>query len=148
MRYIRNIKQPEKVFEEMGYIKVHNGWVKYFDIPYQEKYNIERFHIVGDKIHIDGLRNNLHFVRRDTHGFLKYLIDTEVDTMLFVYQEQRKERKKEHLRNNPPNPNKKKKLKPEYAQNAYALQKMNLNANFKRPFHKELLLAIKNFIHR
>lgn len=141
MRIIEKVKKIESVLEYLGYDKTPNGYVKYLDYETQQKYNVERFHFKDNKLHLDGNKQGLHFVRKDMWGKAKRLMDEEVQTIRDTADKIKQRRKELHVKNNPPNPNKKKKIKPEYAPNIMKLQKLNLN---ERPINK-LRLIIRRF---
>ena len=110
MRTIEKVKRINDVLEYLGYDKTPNGYVKYLDYDTQQKYNVERFHFKDNKIHLDGNKQGLHFLRKDNFGKTKRLIDTEVETIKEIAKVLRQQRQQKHLQNSPPNPNKKKKI--------------------------------------
>ena len=77
-----NIKKEiiEETLDACGYFELPNGWVKYIN---GAKYNLERFHYVDGKLHLDGIKNKMHVVRWDKKdGSLeKRLMDREINNL-------------------------------------------------------------------
>lgn len=123
-----NIKKQliADVLNECGYFEIPNGWVKYID---GARYNLERFHYKDGKLHLDGIKNGMHVVRKDMRkgSIEKYLMDNEMENIENAKSEIAKSKKKTDAQKRNDWVQGRVKMKIAYAPNIKELQKQILN---------------------
>lgn len=128
---------------ECGYFEIPNGWVKYID---GSKYNLERFHYKDGKLHLDGIRNGMHVVRKDMRrgSIEKYLIDNEVENIQNARAEVAQNKKAANIKKANNLVGKRVKMKIAYAPNLKELQKQILNPPKRANWWTRFVLWIKS----
>lgn len=130
-----NKKIIGEVLNECGYFEIPNGWVKYID---GAKFNLERFHYKDGKLHLDGIKNGKHVVRKDMikGSIERYLMDNELENIEMARKEVVDRLRKERA------VQKRLKNKVAYAPNLRELQKQIHNPPQKRSIWRRFVLWI------